>query len=171
MSKMVNIGSIQISITETPGHVSYQISGTVDESFKQENVPRIKAQTITLDLEGLKSFNSCGVREWVFLIKDLDKLGQLHFTKCSIPMVDQLNMVPDSAGNSIIESFYAPYACSDHGEVEHLINVHDNSKDLQSHVAPEKTCSTCRNPLIFDAMADSYFLFLAPSKSKPKKAS
>ena len=87
---MVNIGSIQISITETPGHVSYQISGTVDESFKQENVPRIKAQTITLDLEGLKSFNSCGVREWVFLIKDLDKLGQLHFTKCSIPMVDQL---------------------------------------------------------------------------------
>lgn len=166
----INIGSIKIDIDETSNHVVYKISGMVDESFKQDQVPRIKAQTIVLDLEGLKNFNSCGVREWVFLIRDLEKYGQLRFKNCSIPMVDQLNMVPESAGNGIIESFYAPYACESHGESEYLITLNNDFHDIQAGIAPDVNCTTCQKPLIFDAMVDSYFLFLTAAKTK-KKAS
>jgi anti-anti-sigma regulatory factor len=166
MTKTVHIGSIKIEIDETPGHVAYRLSGIVDESFKHQDVPRIKAQTIIMDLEGLSNFNSCGVREWVYLVKDLDKLGQLRFTKCSIAMVDQLNMVPESIGNGIVDSFFAPFACEEHGEVEHLLDVSKDAFDLESHNPPAKACSTCHKPLIFDAMPDSYFLFLTPKKNK-----
>ncbi len=171
MTKTLNVGSLKIDIDETPGLASYRMCGNVDESFKQNEIPRIKAQTINLDLEGLTNFNSCGIREWVFLIKDLTKYGQLRFKKCSIAMVDQLNMVPESIGNGVVDSFYAPYACETHGESEHLIDVNSSSADLHSHVAPEKNCATCNTPLIFDAMVDSYFLFLSPIASKPQKAS
>lgn len=171
MTKTLNVGSLKIDIDETPGQVSYRMSGNVDESFKHNEIPRIKSQTIILDLEGLTNFNSCGIREWVFLIKDLTKFGQLRFRKCSIAMVDQLNMVPESIGNGIVDSFYAPYACTSHGESEHLIDVNSSANDLHSHAAPEKSCATCNNPLIFDAMVESYFLFLSPVTSKPQKAS
>lgn len=124
-----------------------------------------------MDLEGITNFNSCGVREWVFLIRDLEKLGQITFSKCSIPMVDQFNMVPESIGSAIVDTFYAPYVCESHGDVELLLDVKKDREAIDSQKAPERTCAKCNDTLIFDAMADSYFLFLTPAKMKVGKAS
>ncbi|MEI6398333.1 MAG: hypothetical protein WCO71_06165 [Pseudomonadota bacterium] len=171
MTQNISLGSLKIDITESPGRVTYKVVGKVDDSFKHGDVPRIKAEHIILDLEGITDFNSCGVREWVFLIKDLGSLGKITFTNCSIAMVDQFNMVPESIGTGTVESFFAPYVCEDHGDAEILLDATKHKNNIENHDAPERPCAKCQKPLIFDAMADSYFLFLAPINTKLGKAS
>jgi hypothetical protein len=171
MTQNISLGSLKISISETPGRVTYNIAGNVDDSFKHGDVPRVKAENIVLELEGITAFNSCGVREWVFLIKDLGNVGKLTFTKCSIPMVDQFNMVPESIGTGTVESFFAPYVCEDHGDAEILLDASKDKNHIESHNVPERPCAKCQKPLIFDAMADSYFLFMTPINTKLGKAS
>lgn len=171
MSRSLSLGSLKVEITESKDLVVYKFVGDVDDTFKHGDVPRIKANVITLDLEGITNFNSCGVREWVFLIRDLGELGRLNFVKCSIPMVDQLNMVPESLGKGSVSTFYAPYVCEEHGDVEQLIDVLKEGSALLGHTPPMRDCGKCHQPLIFDAMADSYFLFLSPPKPKVSKAS
>jgi hypothetical protein len=171
MSNKITFGSLTIEIEQSGNGVLYTFKGDVDDTFRQQDVPRIKANSIIMDLEGITNFNSCGVREWVFLIKDLEKLGQLNFRKCSIPMVDQFNMVPESIGNGTVESFFAPYVCEDHGDMEVLLDVKADKASIAAQSAPEKACQKCQQSLIFDAMADSYFLFLSPTESKVSKAS
>lgn len=171
MSKNISLGSLNIEIHESPGQVTYRFKGDVGDTFKHSDVPRVKADLITLDLEGITNFNSCGVREWVFLVKDFGEMSKLTFTKCSISMVDQFNMVPESIGRGKVASFFAPYVCESHGDVEQLLDVSKDKSDLDAQRAPIKTCSTCKSDLIFDAMADSYFLFLTPVKTKLSKAS
>jgi len=171
MSRNFSLGSLKVDIIESKDMVVYKFTGDVDDSFKHGDVPRVSAQSITLELEGITNFNSCGVREWVFLIRDLGELGRLNFSKCSIAMVDQLNMVPESLGKGTVSTFYAPYVCEEHGDVEQLIDVLKEGTTLLAHQPPQRTCAHCHQPLIFDAMADSYFLFLSPPKPKVSKAS
>jgi hypothetical protein len=171
MSRTLSLGSLKVEINESKDLVIYKFTGDVDDSFRHSDVPRVKAASIVLDLEGISNFNSCGVREWVFLIRDFGEIGSLNFTKCSIAMVDQLNMVPESLGKGTVSTFHAPYVCEEHGDVEQLIDVLKEGHTLLTHQPPERNCGKCQRPLIFDAMADSYFLFLSPPKAKVSKAS
>ncbi len=171
MTKTITLGNLTVDITESIDQVVYRFKGDVADSFKHKEVPRIKSKTITLDLAGISNFNSCGVREWVYLIRDLGNLGSLVFIKCSIAMVDQFNMVPESVGRGHVQSFYAPYVCETHGDLEQLIDVQSERHNIEAENVPERSCDVCHKALIFDAMPDSYFLFLVPNKGKLNKAS
>ena len=81
-------------------------------------------------------------------------------------MVDQINMVPDSLGNGVVESFYAPYACDEHGETSRLIVTKDHVKGIEGNIAPEMTCEHCNEKLVFDALEDAYFMFVVGNISK-----
>jgi hypothetical protein len=168
MSETIKFGKLDVEIKEEDQKVTYTFNGDVDENFKQTNLPRISAQTIIFELEHVDNFNSCGIREWIYLIKDFSKLGKLIFRNCSINMIDQVNMVPDSANGAKIESFFAPYYCETEtceGEVNRMIVVENNIDDLTSGKAPEFTCEKCSKPLDFDALEGSYFLFIENDKS------
>jgi hypothetical protein len=159
MADMIRFGNLTIEITQTTGEVTYKFVGDVDEHFRQKDVPRIKASRITFILEHINNFNSCGIREWIYLIRDMSEIGHVRFTRCSVTMIDQINMVPDSLGTGTVESFFAPYYCAEHGEVNHLITVSDTATDLASRTAPEMRCDQCNSKLEFDALEESYFLF------------
>jgi len=159
MPNAVEFGKLKIDITETPDEVTYLFVGDVDESFRQKEVPRLKKKKITFILEQINNFNSCGIREWIYLVRDIGELGSLHFVACSVTMIDQINMVPDSLGKGIVDSFYAPYYCECGGEVSRLVQVADCLADLQQKHAPLFNCESCGRNLEFDALEDSYFLF------------
>jgi hypothetical protein len=76
-------------------------------------------------------------------------------------------MVPDSLGRGRVESFFAPYFCSTHGEVNRIITVAEHLTQLEGKQAPEFKCEHCSVPLEFDALEESYFLF-AEGEFKPK---
>jgi hypothetical protein len=92
-------------------------------------------------------------------VRDIGELGALKFTSCSVTMIDQINMVPDSLGKGKVESFFAPYYCQCGGEVNRLIAVSQHLKRLVAKQAPEFKCESCGRMLEFDALEESYFLF------------
>lgn len=159
MSDTIEFGNLSIEIKQTANEVVYRFVGDVDEHFRQKEVPRLKKANITFVLEEINNFNSCGIREWIYLIRDIGELGALKFTKCSVTMIDQINMVPDSLGKGHVESFFAPYYCQCGGEVNRLVVVAQNLDLLQSKHAPEFKCEKCGKDLEFDALEESYFLF------------
>ena len=166
MSDTIRFGNLSITIEERPDEVVYTFVGDVDEHFRQKDVPRIKKAGIRFVLEDINNFNSCGIREWIYLIKDIGELGELRFQRCSVTMIDQINMVPDSLGNGVVESFYAPYYCASEecgGEVNRLINVGEAQDFLTNKQAPDFNCDKCGEELEFDALEESYFLFAESS--------
>lgn len=168
MSDTIEFGNLSIEIKETPSEVVYRFVGDVDEHFRQRDVPRIKRANITFILEEINNFNSCGIREWIYLIRDIEGLGKLKFTRCSVTMIDQINMVPDSLGKGRVESFFAPYYCNCSDEVNRLVVVEENLAQLQAKQAPDFKCEKCGNALQFDALEESYFLFAEATGSLPK---
>ena len=171
MSKTIDFGNLSIAITETADEVTYTFVGDVDEHFRQKDVPRIKKPNVTFVLADVNNFNSCGIREWIYLVRDISELGNLIFTKCSVTMIDQINMVPDSLGKGRVESFYAPYFCECNGEVNRLIDVTEHIQDLQNKQAPQLDCENCGKQLEFDALEESYFLFAEAASAASAKAS
>jgi hypothetical protein len=159
MAAAIDFGNLRIEISQTTSEVVYKFVGDVDEHFRQKEVPRIRKPQITFILEDVKNFNSCGIREWIYMVRDISELGDLVFMKCSVTMIDQINMVPDSLGKGRIESFFAPYFCSCGGEVNRMIRVEEHLRDLVQKRAPELSCEKCGNKLEFDALEESYFLF------------
>ena len=166
MISQVDFGNLKIQIEEKTDEAIYTFVGDVDEHFRQKDVPRVKKQTITLVLEEINNFNSCGIREWIYLIRDLGELGHIVFKKCSITMIDQINLVPDSLGKGHVESFFAPYFCECGGETNRLINVAEHMHTIEQKQAPEFNCDDCGKALEFDALEESYFLFVESGISK-----
>jgi len=162
----LQLGKLTITIVERDGEVTYYFSGFVDEQFRHKDVPRITKSKIVFDLEGITHFNSCGIREWIYLVRDISQLGKLHYRKCSVAVIDQINMVPDTLGKGVIESFFAPYFCPCSGEVNRLIQVQNFASQVESGKAPAFNCDSCGQPLEFDALEESYFLFASPTVSK-----
>jgi len=160
MSETIDFGNLAIEITRNGDkEVVFTFRGDVDEHFRQKDVPRIAARRITFVLEEINNFNSCGIREWIYLIRDMGELGVLVFTRCSVTMIDQINMVPDSLGKGTVESFFAPYFSQAGGEVNRLIVVADHLDDLQNKQAPRFKDEKTGEDLEFDALEESYFLF------------
>lgn len=160
MSQTINFSNLTVQISEEPNRVSYSFKGEVDENFRQLDIPRIQKPEIILELEGVENFNSCGIREWIFFIRDLSEMGPIVFRNCSVAVVDQINLVPDSIGNGHIESIFAPYYCESHGEVNRLIEVAQHIDELAKHHAPDFNCDQCGGALQFDALEESYFMFV-----------
>lgn len=169
MSQIIQFNNLSITITESQDEVIYKFNGDVDEYFRQADVPRIAKESIVFELADIRNFNSIGIREWIYLVRDFGELGDLVFRQCAVTVIDQINMVPDSLGNGRIESFYAPYYCDGpkcKREVNYLIDVEQFQVFLQGKVAPEFDCDRCHNPLEFDALEESYFLFFNNPLSK-----
>ncbi len=159
MADKISFANLTIEIAQSDLEVVYRFNGDVDENFRQQDVPRIKRPSIILELEGVRNFNSVGIREWIYMIRDICALGSVKFRRCSVTMIDQINMVPDSLGSGTIESLYAPYFCETDGETSQLIGVKDHLAMIMNRQAPEFKCDKCSQKLVFDALEESYFLF------------
>ena len=165
MTERVNFTNLQIEIVQSPRQAVFTFKGDVDENFRQNEVPRIKKEELVFELGQINNFNSCGIREWVYLMKDMSKLGRIVFRNCSVTMIDQINMVPESLGNGVIHSFFAPYYCSCRGEVTKLIETAKHRSELSNKQAPEFSCEDCGKKLEFDALEESYFLIAEGSSA------
>jgi len=155
----LTIGRLTLLIEAGQDHAEYQFVGSVDEHFRHQDVPRIRVSRIVFNLERLVHFNSCGIREWIHLLRDLEKHATIVFQNCSISMIDQINLIPDTLGGAEIKSFVAPYFCEEHGEVMRMILIDEHGTSLAAKQAPRLHCESCGKILDFDALEETYFLF------------
>lgn len=130
-------------------------SGEVDESADFAPLASLSGM-VTFDLAGIRRLNSEGIRRWTELIKNLKAVTKLVLVRCSIPMVNQLNMIRGLLGNAEVRSFYAPYICQQTGEEKRLLLT---KEDVPNPLDPPRfPCE--KGELQLDEIAERYFSFL-----------
>lgn len=134
------------------------IQGAIDEDFTTSFLQDVTGESIVFDFQNLTLINSCGIREWIRLIENLNG-KQITYSKCPKILIDQVNMVegffPDYCK---IDTFYAPYYSEDKDEeVDVLLNVSEVGDDLK---APSRKDESSQEELEFDDIEAQYFAFI-----------
>ena len=153
---------LRIQRTSSGGVTKVELVGriTEDADFSDAQVP--PGRTV-IDLSGIKSINSCGVREWVRFVEKLPANAETYYDKVPPAMAAQANMIANFLGRGAVVTVLAPYFCAQCSDsVEVLLDVR---KDFaQGLRAPARPCPTCKSPLAFDDV-EGFFDFLKPKKA------
>lgn len=146
-------------ITGDEAHVSFE--GIIDEDANFDKIKSLKMNQFVFDFNNVTMINSCGIREWIKYIQEIEN-ATISYINCPHIIIEQVNMVHGfiSKGNTV-ESFYAPYFCTncDTGKKILLKN-----SEIINMKPPSKTCNTCNGELEFDAIEKQYFSFLSQGK-------
>jgi anti-anti-sigma regulatory factor len=137
--------------------------GTIDESFEGKKLGMTaSADTLVLDLGGVRKISSFGIREWVdFVTAAAQKARQLILIECTPKVIDQLNMVANFAGGGRVFSFYAPFRC-DYCDSEQraLLQIDRDFEAIKSLRLAERPCSSCNESMYFDEDGATFFSYL-----------
>lgn len=97
----------------------YFVSGDITENCELATA-KLPQGSVKFDLSGVRTINSCGVREWIGWI---GKLGiQPVYLNCPQPVVMQFNMVREFLSNNAkVESFMVPAYCQTCGQQKNFI--------------------------------------------------
>ena len=153
---------LNATVQRQDGALAIKLTGIIDEDNRlSELADRLGAGRALIDLGDVERINSCGTRDWVNWIADLEARGvQPVLVGCSPAIVAQLNLVKNFSGGAIVKSFYVPYHCPD-CDVEKVLLVDVADLGPPPHEPPACRCDECDCVMDFDDMADSYFAFLS----------
>ena len=137
-----------------------ELRGEINENADFMELGRQLHGDVTLYLEGITRINSCGVREWVNFLRELE-LPSLVFARCSPPVVTQLNAIYNFRGPAQVQSFLAPYVCETcHVDEYKLLDVSEHFPERSPLHVPAFRCERCRGVMTFDELPERYLAFL-----------
>ncbi|MDA3862615.1 MAG: STAS domain-containing protein [Deltaproteobacteria bacterium] len=154
------------SLKVKDGITYVSIMGIIDEDNNLSELgDKIGVGVVLLNLSRVERINSCGVRDWVNWLSDLEKKGaSLVIIESSPAIVAQINLVNNFTGNAVVQSFFAPYYCPS-CDKEKVLHIEANSiEDVENPEAPQARCDECDGIMEFDDMEESYFAFLKSTK-------
>lgn len=161
MAKKFSIGA------NTSEDVTFlKVTGVIDEDNSLAgSLKKIEGRTVVIDLSGVERINSCGVRDWVNWLNDLDARGKkVVLVRCSPCIVNQINLVNNFVGQGMVKSFFAPYFCpSCDLEQLKLLQIEDFA-GMDRPRAPQARGDACQQAqcqMEFDDLEDAYFAFLS----------
>jgi len=149
--------------TDSDGEL-LKLSGAIDETARLlELIDRARGNKLVLDLAGITFINSLGVRDWIRLQQAAQQANvRVELRRVAEPIIHQLNIVVATRGNSIVSSFFAPYACDDCGREESmLIDVTVHGISLARQQPPPMKCHECGADMVFNDFPELYFSFLS----------
>ncbi|MBM3381279.1 MAG: hypothetical protein FJY29_02445 [Betaproteobacteria bacterium] len=158
-SRTYKYDNLQIRIEEG-GQSTLMVwfDGEIHENFKTQQVALPPAESYIMNLSGLRSINSLGIREWSQFMYQLTQKAQVTLEECSVVFIDQVNIVPQILAQAKVISFFAPYFCPQCNlELSCKLSVAHHKKALLKKRAPQ-IIHSCGAELQFDALEESYFL-------------
>lgn len=141
------------------GILSIRLSGAVDELANLDQLIGPPAPEMHVYCREVKRINSVGVKNWIRYFTSAKNRGsKLRFLECSIPVVEQINLISNFLAGGEIESLYVPYSCGKcKSELIGLFKVAD-LRNIGFKV-PNLTCSKCGDKAVFDDIPEEYFAF------------
>lgn len=141
---------------DNDGQSQYRLEGIIDEDLDLSPLRSVTGPLL-LNLSGIKSINSLGIRGWVNFWKELES-KEVYYLECPPIIVRQMSMIPSFTGNAKVLSVYVPYVC-DNCDAEQLSLV--NLPESQAPEVPETVpCKQCgAGEMELDANPKQYFSF------------
>jgi hypothetical protein len=138
-----------------------RLSGAVIDGIDMNAViGPINHAEVHVNCAEIKRLNSIGVKGWVKFFESLKTKGtKLFFSDCSIPIVEQLNMISNFFAHGQIESVQVPYLCAHCSNAFNATFSLDKIKSFNLNL-PEMPCVSCKKPASFDDVPEDYFQFL-----------
>lgn len=140
--------------------VSYvRLSGVIDEHNALASYSeRVTGSVAVINLSGISRINSCGVRDWVLWLTELEKRGiAVYLDECAPPMVLQMGQVKNFVGHAKVLSVLCPYYCEPPCETERLrLLTHAEATIAQPPQAPKVNCDRCGRDMEFDEYEAQY---------------
>lgn len=111
-----------------------------------------------VDTHRVRRFDSTGIREWVRFMNRLATPGSdVVLDRCSVPMVQQLNMIANMGGHAKVTSIMVPYYCDACGKNSDKLLIFEPGKDPE--IEEEAPCPYCGEMMEFDDLPESYMAF------------
>jgi hypothetical protein len=151
---------VTIVTTRHATHDELAFAGPLAEAFGAAvpKVPKDLKPKLVIDLYGVTSVNSMGIRDWVALITTLQVGREITFRRCSPTFVLSANVVMTMWGRGTVESVCRGYECrkGHYWWKEIALAGFDPSKaDKVS-----EPCATCAMPGTPEDRAEDFFQFL-----------
>jgi hypothetical protein len=137
------------------------LKGHIDEDATFNNVQLAGANKVVVELDGVTSINSCGIREWIKWVRTAPPGTAIIYRKCPKVIVDQINMVsgflPETGK---VESFYVPYYSEATGN-EKMILFSEGVQFKNGEIYPPTDIKDdSGEPMEMDVIEAKYFKFL-----------
>jgi len=117
------------------------LKGVIDEDTDFSEIHKFEGP-LHLNLSGITSINSLGIRAWVNFWKTVTDKAVIY-VECPPVIVRQLNMIPSFSGRATVSSVFVPFIC-DECEAEDLKLVDCSSPQWQVKDVPESyPCDQC----------------------------
>ena len=140
-----------------------QFFGAINEESKLEKIIPPAGDQLLLDLGGVTSINSCGTRDFLNWIKEIQKQKHIVYMRCPRSIIDQFSIVGGLLNEKTsIESLYLPYFCT-HCEEGSAVLLESKEFPVDNrHAVPSANkCPNCDQDTELDVIESEYFRFLA----------
>lgn len=146
------------------------LAGFIDEDNDLSEITAgINNSTAVIRTANVERINSCGVRDWVNWLGELDRAGiEYHLAECSPAMMAQVNTVNNFVGQGHMLSFFAPYYCPSCDKEKMLLLDVAEALATSPFTTPVCRCDDCDLHMEFDDIETSYFEFLTKVRPSPQ---
>lgn len=154
------MGKLDVKLNKASDKLNVQMNGTIDEDvdFSQFNLGG--SPQVEMELEGVKSINSCGIREWIKWMGTASG-AQIVFKNCPKVIVDQINMVDGFLpANGRVSSFFVPYYNDDSGTEKNVLFTFGKEFSDSGVTPPQGIKDEDGNEMEMDVIESKYFKFL-----------
>lgn len=136
------------------------LGGIIDEDADFKDIAVTGFDMIDIDLNELKSINSCGIREWIKWLS-ANSTAQIQFNNCPKVIVDQINMVEGFLPkNGSVKSFFVPYFNEEFGSEKNVL-YREGSEFTGNQVKhPASVKDGDGNDMEMDVIESKYFKFI-----------
>lgn len=154
------MSKLDVKLDKASDKLSVQMAGTIDEDVDFSQFNLAGNQEIEVELAGVKSINSCGIREW---IKWMGTAGpaKIVFNNCPKVIVDQINMVDGFLPSSAkVNSFFVPYYNDESGSEKNVLFRYGSEFSDGSINPPGEVKDEEGNAMEMDVIESKYFKFI-----------
>ena len=165
--------TMQINVTTDNSSLKVDLAGRVDENAVFPKVEEPSIGSVRIDLDGIQSISSAGVRRWVSWIWNLEKQypsATITLSRCQVPMVHQITTFRKFLpAKSVIESLYIPYFCENCSE-DHAVLYERSALEKDGAYLPELLqnknvpCEVCAKPMVLDIDPATCASLFAPTR-------
>lgn len=150
----------EVQFDKNGSQAKVKITGIIDEDVQLTDYSLKGLSLVEINLDHVRSINSCGVREWVKWLESAPS-AQIKLVACPKVIIDQINLVAGFLPlNAKVQSFYVPYFNPD-TDFEKIVLFREGVEFAGTQVnLPKAITDDKGNELEIDVVESKYFGFL-----------